>query len=427
MSASKLRIGLATPWNENSAIARVNLDVARALQDLGVDLTVVRVEAGEPLALPALSREFRLVRACDASLPEIAANVDAMCYAIGDHYPYHGQALRMMATLPGIVLLHDLYLRHLAVGWGHYAGEPNMWAALDAELGYPQMPPEPTLEWLAENAPMVEWPTTMATGAVVHARHYLDRVAAVCPGPIALLPLPGRDIGVAPPRRRRAGSRVRLLTVGRVNINKLPDEVIRAIASSPRLRGVASYRLAGPVQPEMRARLEGLAAELSVDLTMTGALSEADLHAEIEGADAVLCLRRPVLEGASASAIEGLLSARPVVVCDAGFYADIPDDLALKVPAAADQAAVSHRLEQILDRPDEMRALGQRARAWALQTFCAKRYASGLVEVVECSLKSAVMVSVARRQVALTRRWRLRHDDDLHARLEATVNGIFGF
>jgi hypothetical protein len=116
-----------------------------------------------------------------------------------------------------------------------------------------------------------------------------------------------------------------------------------------------------------------------------------------------------------------------VVVCDAGFYADIPDDLALKVPPDANQAAVSRRLEQILDEPDAMRALGQRARAWALQTFSANRYASGLVEVVNSSLRSAIMVDLARRQSALTRAWGLQHNDDLHARLEDKVKETFGF
>jgi hypothetical protein len=36
------------------------------------------------------------------------------------------------------------------------------------------------------------------------------------------------------------------------------------------------------------------------------------------------CLRKPV---ASASAIKGMKSGRPIVVADAGFYADLPDDM----------------------------------------------------------------------------------------------------
>jgi glycosyltransferase involved in cell wall biosynthesis len=425
VSTAPLHLAIATPWNERSAIAHANYAIASALRDLGINVTIVRIETGEALALPALSRDFPVAGERSVPRPRVGTDVDMICYAIGDFFPYHGAALRMMAEEPGLVLLHDMFLVGLAGELLQAAGLSMK--ALQEALGLPEPLPEATLEWYARNAPMAEWPAAMSTGAVVHARHYLDRVAAVCPGPVAVLPLPGRDRGIAAPRKRTPGSKVRLLTVGHVNPNKLPDEVIRAIAASPRLRDAASYRLVGQVQPEMRERLEVLAAELGVQLALTGALSNADLQAELTAADAIICLRRPVLEGASASAIEGLLSNRPVLVCDAGSYADIPDDVVLKVPEDANETAITRALERILDEPDAMQALGQAARAWALQTFTAKRYAAGLVEVVHASLNSALMVGLARRQRALTRSWGLAHDDDFHARIESIGKATFGF
>jgi glycosyltransferase involved in cell wall biosynthesis len=426
MSNAPLRLAIATPWNDRSAIARATHAIAKELRDLRVQIVIVRTETGEARALPSLNQDFPIAEERGVPAPQVGVDVDAICYVIGNYFPFHARALRLMAEQPGIVVLHDAYLRDLADGWLHAAGMRGDTALLHAALGLPEIPADATLEQSAHDAPLVEWPAAMAIGAVVHARHYLDRVVSACPGPVAMLPLPGEDLGVPTPRRRNAGDPIRLLTVGHVNPNKLTETVVGAIAASSRLRSACSYRIAGPVEPAMRDQISSAAERGGVEVAFTGWLSDADLRLELAAADGIVCLRRPILEGASGSAIEGLLSGRPVVVCDAGFYAEIPDELVLKVPKDANKTALIRRLEQILDEPAAMEALGVRARAWALKTFTAKRYAAGLVELVHASLKSGVMVGLVRRQVAVAGAWGLQHDDGLYARLEAISRTTFG-
>jgi len=420
-----MRLGVVTPWNGQSAIARVNHAVARELQERSVDVTIIRSECGESADLAPLTDEFLLVSGCDTPPLRVGYDLDAICYAIGNHFPFHGAGLQMLAEQPGIVLLHDFYLGDLAAGWEHSMRVPEGAERLRL-LVYGESPsPEATLDWLVTHQPLVEWPASMATAAVVHADHYRQRVAAICPGPVTKLSLPGWEISLPEPSQREPGSALVLATVGDVNPNKLPDAVIRAIGSSPRLTRACTYRLIGSVEPEMRASLTKLASAFGVKLEMTGWLSEEQLRAELALADAILCLRRPIMEGASMSAIVGLLSARPTVVCNAGFYAEIPDDLVLKIPPKASQDAIIHSLEQLLDQPRHTLGRAARARSWALETFTASHYAEGLLQLIEESLEITLTVTLARRQHAQIQGWGLERDDPLYARIVQADEQLF--
>ena len=121
---------------------------------------------------------------------------------------------------------------------------------------------------------------------------------------------------------------------------------------------------------------------------MTGALSQAALAQEIENADALLCLRRPVLEGASASAIEAMLSGRPTVVLDHGFYQELPDDLTLKIPPNFELRDLENKITWLLDHPEDSRLLGQRAAAWAREAFSFRRYADAFLQLAEKAVEA---------------------------------------
>ena len=166
---------------------------------------------------------------------------------------------------------------------------------------------------------MTEWLGRRCGAALAHSQFYVNRLEASCPGPIAVAPLcfESRDVK---PLAKRSGRKVTITTIGIINPNKCADSVIKSIVSSPLLRTHCEFRLVGAISDSERARLETLCRDAGFrQLSILGEVDDATLVAELERADIISCLREPVLEGASASAIEGMKSGRPIVVVNAGF------------------------------------------------------------------------------------------------------------
>ncbi len=74
----------------------------------------------------------------------------------------------------------------------------------------------------------------------------------------------------------------------------------------------------------------------------------------------ICCLRWPVFEGGSASAVEAMLSGRPIIVTDAGFYRDLPDDLVFKVDRRQELDSLTTQLTRLIADPSLRFRVGAR-------------------------------------------------------------------
>lgn len=392
-----LNIGWATPRLAWSAIGRESVRVTDALADLGWRITLIGTEAEKPDE-PLRPSRLPQIHWRDASPAELASAFDLMVVNVGDNYPLHAGIFEILEATPALGIFHDAYLHNLLNGYLNARGEgPREAEAIMVETYGPQVRDraraaargELPLAEMAREFPMTEWVARRCAGALAHAGFYLPRLAAACPGPVAMAHLPVAPRGVGPlPRRRRA--RLSVVTVGVMNPNKCADRVIAAIGGSDPLRDVVEYHLVGPIEPAERARLEALAEGLDFrGLRISGAVDDEVLTEALEAADIVCCLRHPVLEGASGSAIEGLLSGRPVVVADAGFYGEIPDDLVFKVPSEVPVEQLRAVLERLGRDEPLRRSTGERARAWAAEAFSLEQYLQALGPLVEATAAAA--------------------------------------
>jgi len=203
--------------------------------------------------------------------------------------------------------------------------------------------------------------------------------------------------------------------------------VIAAITSSERLKAGLRYVLAGPIQPDERSRLEALAQEGGYDgLTILGAVDDADLVANLESADLICCLRKPVLEGASASAIEGMLSARPTVVVDAGFYGELPNDLVFKVSPEVETAELAAVLERLLDDEPLRRETGLKAQAWAEDHFSIDRYTDALEALMQETVDALPLLRLGSVFGHELRSFGLAPDDPSVDRISEQALGMLG-
>lgn len=426
-----MRLAWATPWNQRSAIGRGNAAVAEVLARRGHVVEVIQLEPEPPAdpiptALPV--RHWR-----DLDLTRLKRDYDAVAVHFGDHFPFHAGALPLIGAAPAVGVFHDLCMYNFFNGWvaGRGGGAELHDDEIVATYG------KPARAWAEEarsgrldlgeitaRTPMVEWIARHCAGALTHARHYAGRVEAVCAGPVASAPLPWPPRKVPPLRPRARGYQV-ALTVGVMNRNKCAEEAIRAIAGSEALKGSLRYHLVGRIHDEERARLTALAAELGYEgLTIFGDVDAETLEARLRDADIIACLRRPILEGASGSVIEALQSGRPTIVADAGCYAEVPDDLALKVPADVPIEALRAAFERLAADEPLRRDMGGRASVWAKARFTAETYAAALEPLIQATIEAQPMLHLAGHLGAELSAFGLGRDDPAAARLAERLESV---
>jgi len=427
-----MKIAWVTPLLARSAIGRESVRIADALAARGLDVTLIGSEAERPDE-PLHSTQLATSYWRDIPLETLPTIFDAVVVNLGDNYAFHAGAFPILEAAPCIGVFHDFYLHNLFNGWLHYTGQaPGVREAVIATAYGPDAGPlaapsargEMDLEELAARLPMTEWVAAKCAGALIHARFYESRVTQTCPGPVAMARLPVAARGVAPLRARRR-ERLKVLTVGVMNPNKCVEHVIGAIGASEPLRERLEYRLAGPIAPEAKARLEGVAAAAGLSsLTVLGAVDEATLEKELAQADIICCLRRPVLEGSSGSAIEGLLSGRPVIVADAGFYSELPDDLVFKVPADVRQASLSATLMRLAADEELRRKTGARAQRWAMNAFRLEQYVEGVLGLIGESRVAAPWLEVGDRLAKDLADLGLQPDDPSVSRIGSALDEL---
>jgi glycosyltransferase involved in cell wall biosynthesis len=277
---------------------------------------------------------------------------------------------------------------------------------------------------IASKLPMTEWLAGRCEAALAHASFYAPRLEAACVGPVAVTPLCCPD-RATPPGPPRAKSQLTLTTVGVMNPNKRVADVIRAIGGSDALKACA-YRLVGPISDEERAKLEALAAEVGfVNLTIDGAVDDETLDKRLDEADVMVALRKPVLEGASGSACEGMLSGRPTVVARAGFYGELPDDLVFKIDGEIFVEELRTVLERLVANEALRRETGKAACAWALENLNAARYAESVEALAQTQVTSRPLLAVGARVGGELRAMGLADTDPAAARIGATLQTLF--
>jgi glycosyltransferase involved in cell wall biosynthesis len=113
---------------------------------------------------------------------------------------------------------------------------------------------------------------------------------------------------------------------------------------------------------------------------LLGRLDDRTLQAYLKLADICINLRYPPTEGASASLLEQMDSAKPVIVTQAGCFAELPDTCVRKVALANEPAELRKALRELLDDPAAASALGRNARQYVAGHCTVRQYADTLRE-----------------------------------------------
>ncbi|VWX60493.1 Glycosyltransferase involved in cell wall bisynthesis [Burkholderiales bacterium 8X] len=384
-----MKFVIFSPFGLPSAIGRVTALLVAAMVRQGHTAVVVRTEVEAFIATPTHPCAAPVIDwTNDAAVREAAGSADGLIYQIGNNYNYHCGGLHWLRRLPGIICLHDFLVAHMFAEWAQDHRDEaceilRNWYGEDAPVEFFS----PTNQWefveiATRHYPMTEWVCSLGSAVVAHSHWGMKRVAASCAGPLRVLPLPYDAPGASSsPQRSLQTERLEILTVGHVNANKRIDSVIRAIGSSDVLAQNVTYRLCGRIEPAMAATLSELATAEAVELVISGEIDDSGLQQAMHRAEVVCCLRWPSFESASATAIEALLYGKALVVTDAAFYGELPDECVRKISPDDEIAELRLALENLLVDREGRVAMAQRGQAWAVRTFEADGYVTQLASL----------------------------------------------
>jgi glycosyltransferase involved in cell wall biosynthesis len=113
-------------------------------------------------------------------------------------------------------------------------------------------------------------------------------------------------------------------------------------------------------------------------------VDEERLWALLAATDVCVCLRHPTMGETSGIAIRSLSLGRPLVVSDVGWFAELPDAVAAKVPTGEHEVSVlAETLGRLLADEAAREGMGSAARALAVGEHDVERVADAYAAALE--------------------------------------------
>jgi glycosyltransferase involved in cell wall biosynthesis len=362
------------------------------------------------LLLPALRERLDVV-VVRRGAKRLPRGVDIAVYHVGNNPDSHGWIVDLLGREPGLVVLHDFVLHHLVAGMTIGRGDGHGYLdAMEREGGVvgrllahgvldKRIPP------LWENRPedfhLASGVLDLATGLVVHSRYVRDRAcAAGYEGPAWIVPHPAWPAPAVTPAA--VEGEPLFGAFGHVNTSKRVPHLLQAFARVRDSHPAARLLLVGSTAPgfdlERRLQRLGLAAG---GLVREGWVDEGRLWELMAAADVHVNLRSPTMGETSGTAIRALTLGRPLVVSDVGWFAELPDGVALKVPPdEMEEATLTAALELLASRPDVREAMGAAARELARREHSVGHVADLYASAVEQAAGGAAVDDAVLREVS---------------------------
>jgi glycosyltransferase involved in cell wall biosynthesis len=286
------------------------------------------------LLLPALAERVEVVVAKPGRFHR-EPPADVALYHVGNDPEAHGWIVEALRRRPGVVVLHDFVLHHLVVGLTFGRGDAAGYlAAMERESGLlgrllayavldNRIPP--LWETRPEDFPLAGEVLGLASGLIVHS-HYVERRAREVGFERAIRRIPHPAWPVPDVEPAAVGGAPLFGCFGNLNESKRVQELL---AGFTRLR----ERL-----PDARLLLVGSASlrlrslDLPDGVVREDRADERRLWSLMAACDAIVSLRSPTMGETSGSAIRALSLGKPLVVSDVGWFSELPDDVAVKVP-----------------------------------------------------------------------------------------------
>jgi glycosyltransferase involved in cell wall biosynthesis len=358
------------------------------------------------LLLPALRERVEEIVVAEPG--KRAPRADVALYHVGNDPDAHGWIVDALKRRPGVVVLHELVLHHLIAGITIGRGQGRGY--LDAmerdygvagrllALGVLDNLLPLIWETQPERFPLTGTVLDLAEGLIVHSR-YVERGAreAGYAGPIWRIPHPAwPEESVAP--AELAGDPL-VGCFGYLNMNKRIPQLLEGFTLLRQRRPGARLLLVGDTAErfDLDRRLERLGIGDEA-LIRESYVSEERFWGLMAACDVLVNLRSPTMGETSGSVIRGLSLGKPMLVSDLGWFAELPDGVALKVPVDAYEApTIAAALELATAHAGE---LGAAAREYVRRDHDLARVAHDYVSALEESAGGEAVSNAMLQRIA---------------------------
>jgi glycosyltransferase involved in cell wall biosynthesis len=313
---------------------------------------------------------------------------DVALYHIGNDPERHWWIVEALRRRPGVVVLHDLVLHHLIAGMtlgrgdndgyldamqreGGAVGRMLAHAVIDGLL-------PPVWERRAHEFPLTGDILSLASGVIVHSAYVERRVRQHgYAGPVWRIPLAAWPMPIDLPDAALPADRLVFGSFGHLNPSKRVPQLLDAFALLRERVPEALLLLVGSVAP-------GLEFELPEDVVHFDYVPEDRLWSLLAAADVCVSLRFPTMGETSGVVVRALTAGRPQVVSDVGWFSELPDEVALKVPVGGEEVELlATALERLAGDPGLRASMGAAAHAYAVREHDLDRVADAYAAVLE--------------------------------------------
>jgi glycosyltransferase involved in cell wall biosynthesis len=349
------------------------------------------------LLLPELQKRLD-VRVVKRGAKKPPRGTDISLYHIGNNADAHDWIVDALDKRRGVIVLHDFVLHHLIGGLTLGRGDRKGYLdAMQREAGVvgrllghavvDELIPS-LWESRAHEFPLAGTILDRADGVIVHS-HYVQELVKTTGygGPIWRIPLPAwpnppkGDVVQLPEGRAPVVG-----CLGNLNPAKRIPELLAAFARLRAKHPDALLVLAGAPSPsfDVEASLEVNGLRAGEDVLIRGYVPEDGLWGLMAACDICVNLRWPTMGETSAAAVQVLSLGKPLVVSDVGWFSELTDDVAVKIPVDDFEAEMlAAALELLAGDSALRRQLGGAAREYVAREHSLKRTADLYVRAIE--------------------------------------------
>jgi glycosyltransferase involved in cell wall biosynthesis len=355
------------------------------------------------LLLPELEQRIDVVVARPGRFRR-APHADVALYHIGNDPEAHGWIARELAARPGVVVLHEFVLHHLVAGQtlargdargyldamerGHgLAGRLLAYGVIDGRI-------PPLWETRPEAFPLAGDVLANATALIAHSAFVEERArAAGYDRPIRRIPHPAWLLPAVAPAEVEGSPLFGCF--GHLNESKRIPQLLAAFARVRESQPDGRLLLVGALSSRLAA------LDVPDGVVREDYVSEERLWSLMGACDAIVSLRSPTMGETSGSAIRALSLGKPLVVSDVGWFSELPDDVAVKVPVDEHEVVtLAAALEALAVDPARRETMATAARELVERDHALPRVADLYVAALEQAAGGESVRDATLREVA---------------------------